>query len=103
MRIRPADTQKAAWFFLSLMTLSTVVVLFFIISYITAKGVRVITPEFLFGMPERMGKEGGILPTIIATLYTTLLAVIIATPLGVGTAVYLAEYTRESFITRVIR
>jgi phosphate transport system permease protein len=50
-----------------------------------------------------MGKAGGILPTVIATLYVTLLAVLIATPIGVGSAVYLTEYTRESFLTRVIR
>jgi phosphate transport system permease protein len=78
-------------------------VLFFIIGFISAKGVGVITPQFLLSMPERMGKAGGILPTVIATLYVTLLAVLIATPIGVGSAVYLTEYTRESFLTRVIR
>lgn len=103
MRIRPAATQRLVWAFLGLTTLITLAALFFIISYIASKGIRVITPEFLFGMPARMGKEGGILPTIVATIYITLLAVLIATPLGVGSAVYLTEYTRESFITRVIR
>jgi len=103
MLIRPTVWQRLVWVFLGLMTLATLVVLFFIIGYIASKGAHVVTPEFLFGMPERMGKEGGILPTIIATLYTTLLAVVIATPLGVGTAVYLTEYTRESLVTRVIR
>ena len=103
MLIRPAATQRLVWAFLALMTLITLAALFFIISYIAGKGAHVITPEFLFGMPSRMGKEGGILPTIVATIYITLLAVLIATPLGVGSAVYLTEYTRESFITRVIR
>jgi len=103
MLIRPSVWQRIAWAFLGLMTLATLVVLFFIISYIASKGIRVITPGFLFGMPERMGKEGGILPTIIATVYITAVAVLIATPLGVGSAVYLTEYTRESVITRIIR
>jgi phosphate transport system permease protein len=103
MLIRPSASQRIIWVLLGLTTLATLVVLFFVIGYIASKGARVITPEFLFGMPERMGKEGGILPTIIATLYTTLLAILIATPLGVGSAVYLTEYTRESIFTRVIR
>src|SRR5512137_417334 len=103
MIVKPFAWQRIVWVALAAMTLFTLVVLFFIIGYITAKGAHVITPEFLFGMPERMGKEGGILPTIIATLYITLLAVLIATPVGVGSAVYLTEYTRESFITRIIR
>lgn len=95
--------QRIAWAVLGLMTLSTLVVLFFIIGFIASKGWHVITPEFLFGLPERMGKEGGILPTIVATLYLTVLAAAIATPLGVGTAVFLTEYTRESALTRIIR
>jgi phosphate transport system permease protein len=101
--IRPLAWQRIVWILLAAMTLFTLVVLFFIIGFITSKGARVITPEFLFGMPERMGKEGGILPTIVATIYISLLAIAIATPIGVGSAVYLCEYTRESAITRVIR
>ncbi len=101
--ITPFVGQRIAWVALSLMTLATLVVLFFIIGFIFSRGWRVITPDFLLGMPERMGKEGGILPTIVATLYLTLVAVVIATPLGVGTAVFLTEYTRESAVTRVIR
>lgn len=95
--------QRLAWLVLAGMTLLTLTILFFIIGFIMSKGVHVITPEFLLGMPERMGKEGGILPAIIGTIYVALLAVLIATPLGVGSAVYLTEYTRESFVTRVIR
>jgi phosphate transport system permease protein len=85
------------------MTLATLAALFFIISFIAARGAPVIAPEFLLGLPARMGKEGGILPTVVATIVTTLLAVAIATPIGVGSAVYLTEYTRESFVTKVIR
>jgi len=103
MIIRPLVWQRAVLVFLAVMTLATLVVLFFIIAFIASKGAHVITPEFLFGLPERMGKEGGILPTIIATIYLAVLAVLIATPLGVGSAVYLTEYTRESIVTRVIR
>lgn len=100
---RPLITQRLIWFLLALLTLFTLVILFSIIGYITAKGARVITPEFLFSLPERMGKEGGILPTIIATLYLAIIAILVATPLGVGTAVYLTEYTRESLLTKIIR
>lgn len=50
-----------------------------------------------------MGREGGILSPIIGTLALTVLAVLVATPLGVGTAVFLREYTKESRISRIIR
>ena len=50
-----------------------------------------------------MGKGGGIFPTIVATIVLTAGAILIAAPLGVGTAIYLTEYTREGPVTRVIR
>jgi phosphate transport system permease protein len=50
-----------------------------------------------------MGKAGGVFPFIVATLYMTAVAVLVATPLGVGTAIYLNEYTRPSRATSVIR
>jgi phosphate transport system permease protein len=50
-----------------------------------------------------MGREGGIFSTIIGTLALTVVAIIFATPLGVGTAIFLREYTRESRISRLIR
>lgn len=103
MKTRPLLVQRLVWLVLALLTIFTLTILFFIIGYITAKGAPTLTPNFLFGMPERMGKEGGILPTIVATLALALLAIVIATPLGIGTAVYLTEYTRESTLTRVIR
>jgi len=50
-----------------------------------------------------MGREGGIFSTIIGTLALTALALLVATPLGVGTAVFLREYTKEGRISRMIR
>jgi len=50
-----------------------------------------------------MGREGGILPMIVGTLWVAALAVVIAAPAGVATAIYLTEYTREGRLTAVIR
>jgi phosphate transport system permease protein len=50
-----------------------------------------------------MGREGGIFSTIIGTLALTIVAILVATPLGVGTAIFLREYTRESRISHIIR
>ena len=50
-----------------------------------------------------MGRGGGIFSSIVATVYITLLAILLASPLGVGTAIYLTEYTREGWATRLIR
>ncbi len=67
MILKPLAWQRIVWALLAAMTLFTLVILFFIIGFVISKGAHVITPEFLFGMPERMGKAGGIPPTIIAS------------------------------------
>lgn len=103
MRSNQRTEEKIVKVFLWFMTGLTVAVLFFIIVYILKNGLSQINWEFLTRNPVDMGKEGGIFSTIFATVVLTFLAVIIATPLGVGTAIYLTEYTWENRITRVIR
>ncbi len=84
-------------------TLFTVAILAFIIVYILSRGLPVISWAFLTRIPEQMGRAGGILPSIVGTLVLTSLAVLIAAPVGVGTAIYLTEYTREGWLPKLVR
>lgn len=102
LRIGPRTNQKIAFSILLLMTLVTVIVLFFIIIYVFQKGFGQLTWEFLTSKTHDMGKEGGIFPSILGTFLVTILAIIIATPLGVGSAVYLVEYTRKGLLRRIV-
>ena len=83
--------------------LSVMAVLFIIIIHILLKGLPAINWGFLTETPKSMGREGGVASMIVGTLMVTAVAIIIAIPFGIGTAVYLAEYTRENTITRIIR
>lgn len=103
MRIPPKRIQWVAVLVMGLATLFTLAILAFIILFVLEKGLPVVSLKFLFTNPQDMGKSGGIFPTLVGTVLLTLVAVAIATPLGVGTAIYLTEYTRESRVTRVIR
>lgn len=87
----------------TLAALVTVVILALVVGYILVKGVPVITPAFLLESPEKMGREGGIFPSIVGTLALTAFSMLIAAPLGIGTAVFLAEYTREGRFSRIVR
>jgi phosphate transport system permease protein len=102
LRIGPRTTQIIAYTVLLLMTVITIIVLFFIIGYVFKNGLGQLSLEFLTDKTREMGKEGGIFPSIIGTLFVTVLAIIIATPLGVGSAVYLVEYTRGGLLRRII-
>jgi len=84
-------------------TLVTLAVLLFIIVFVLQKGLPVMSVKFLFTNPQEMGRAGGIFPTLVGSVLLPLLAILIAMPLGVGTAVYLTEYTRETRVTKVIR
>jgi phosphate transport system permease protein len=103
MRIPPKYAQMAAVALLGLATAVTLAVLLFIIVFVLNKGLPVLSFQFLFTNPQDMGRAGGIFPTLVGTVLLPLLAVAVALPLGVGTAVYLTEYTRETRATRVIR
>jgi phosphate transport system permease protein len=103
MRIPPKYTQTIAITVLGAATLLTLAVLVFIIAFVLEKGLPVVTWTFLSTEPQDMGRGGGIFPIIVGTLLLPLLALVIALPLGVGSAVYLCEYTRETRLTRIIR
>jgi phosphate transport system permease protein len=103
MRINPRYVQRGAVFVLGAATVLTLLILIFIIFFILEKGLPVLTLSFLTGNPEDLGRKGGIFPAIVGSIILPLLAILIATPLGIFTSVYLSEYTRESKLTRLIR
>jgi len=103
MRINPRTSEKIAKVVIWSAALSVLVVLFAIIIYILYQGLPRINWSFLTEIPRNMGRSGGIASAIVGTLMVTAVAIIIAVPFGIGTAFYLAEYTRESIVTRIIR
>ena len=103
MRISSGTSEKIAKTFIWSTALFVLIILVAIIMYVLLKGLPVITWEFLTDIPRSMGRSGGVASTIVGTLMVTAVAIIIAMPFGIGTAFYLAEYTRENLVTRIIR
>jgi len=99
----PRIAQKIAKIIIWAAAVFVLAVLAFVIVYILAKGLPVISLEFLTEIPRNMGKEGGISSAIVGTLFLTAVAIAIAMPFGIGTAFYLAEYTKENIVTKIIR
>lgn len=103
MKMNANTSQKIAKFTIWAAALFVIAILFSIIAYILVKGIPMLSWEFLTDIPRDMGRSGGISSSIVGTLVVTAVAVIVATPFGIGTAIYLTEYTREGRITRIIR
>lgn len=84
--------------------LAVVVIILAVILYdIFSKGYSVINWKFLTEAPKNGMTEGGIFPAIVGTLLVTIITGILAVPLGMGCAIYLNEYARDTKLTRIIR
>jgi phosphate transport system permease protein len=96
-------TQKIAKVLVWVGALSTIAVMVLILFKVLSEGLPSLGLRFFLASPKEMGREGGILPMIVGTAALTTVALIVATPLGIGTAIFLREYTREGRISRMIR
>jgi phosphate transport system permease protein len=98
-----ALAQNIGFILLGLVTFVVVAPILALVCVIVARGASAIDWTFLSTMPHGGMKEGGILPAIVGTLLLTLGTALVAVPIGVGGAVYLSEYARDTALTRAIR
>lgn len=74
-----------------------------LIGYILKKGLPYVSWEFLTIEPDILMDTYGIKPMIINTIYTVVLTLLFCIPLGIGSAIYLAEYAKQRKIVSAIR
>lgn len=74
----------------------------FLVGYILVTGFPHITWELLSTKPSYLSEEIGILPDILNTLYIIIATLIFVIPLGVGAAIYLAEYAKNKKVVSAI-
>lgn len=75
-----------------------------IVSDILWHGMGYLSWEFLFREPEDAGREGGIASILVSTVLVIGVCMAVCLPVGVGTAVLLAEFTpSDSWFSRLVR
>ncbi|MDR1317068.1 MAG: phosphate ABC transporter permease PstA [Spirochaetales bacterium] len=104
MKRRIAVTKRACMdrLLYGLMALSlggVIAVLVYILVYIFRQASGFLSLSFIF----RSAAEGGVLPMVITTVYVVLVSVAISLPVGIGSAVFLAEYSDNSRLVRLLR
>jgi len=97
------QTQKLARILITFGAAIAVIPIVVVIAFLFINGLRAISWEFLTQPPSNGMTEGGIMPAILGTILLTLGTAIAAIPLGVGAAIYLAEYAKDTRLTRWIR
>lgn len=97
------QSQKLAIWVIRIVAVLVILPILLVIVFMVANGLRGISWEFLSQTPRNGMTEGGIFPAILGTVLLTLGTAVAAIPLGIGAAIYLAEYAGDNRLTRAIR
>lgn len=79
-----------------------VILLLGIIGYVFLKGFRVVSPAFLTSVTSSLKGTVGIAGNLLNTLYIIVITLLVATPIGVGGAIYLNEYAKPGKLVNLI-
>lgn len=80
----------------------TIALVFFLILYIFVRSVPYFSWQLLSTSPSYLDETIGVLPDILNTIYIIFAALLLVLPMGVGTAVYLNEYSNRPNVEKVI-
>ena len=95
-------TENIARGIFFVMTLLMILPLILIVVYLFVKAAPILSPEFFFTNPAKGMRAGGIWAPLLGTIYIVIISLLVSAPIGVLAAVYLNEYARESWFTRII-
>jgi phosphate transport system permease protein len=84
------------------MTLLMVLPLLLIVSYLVNQAWPILSIDFLLTNPRHGMRSGGIWSPLLGTIYLVVISLLIATPIGVLAAIFLNEYARDNWFTRVV-
>lgn len=97
---KPYDVILSALIYLS--AAFAVILLIGILLYVFFKGIGVIGWKFLTTQPSAIAGTFGIAGNIVNTLYVVIITILIATPVGIGSAIYLNEYAKPGRLVSLI-
>ena len=100
--LRNERAERVAQSIFLAMSMVMILPLLLIVGYLFHSAWPMLSLEFLYRVPIRGMREGGIWPALLGTVYLVMISLAVATPIGVLAAVYLNEYARDSWFTRVV-
>ena len=89
-------------FFIYLSAAVSVLLLIGIIVYVFMKGFSVINWDFLTQVKSTLKNTEGIAGNILNTIYIVVITLLIASPIGIGSAIYLNEYAKQGTFVRLV-
>ena len=95
--------EKIAFVILGIAALLVVAPIILTILYIIINGISAVNWQFISQSPRDGMRQGGILPAIIGTIVLILGSMLFSLPLGILSAIYLVEYAKDNFFTRLMK
>ncbi len=99
---RKLQQEQFARAALGLVVLAILTALALILGYLVSKGALLISWEFLTTNPVSGMRKGGIWSALLGTLWLVGVSLAIAAPVGVFAAIYINEYARDNWFTRIV-
>ena len=94
--------EKWVRYLMFVVTLLMALPVILLISYLVHKALPVLSLEFITDIPRNQMSAGGIWPAVLGTIYLVALSLLVAAPVGVMAGVYLNEYAKDNWFTRLI-
>lgn len=94
--------DRAASVILLSTTAALILPLLAILTYLVVRAWPVLSWSFLVENPREHMTAGGIWAPLVGTVYVVVLSLAIAAPVGVLAGIYLSEYAREGWLTRLV-
>jgi phosphate transport system permease protein len=99
---RKLRVQRAMKWVFGIMAAAMIIPLAFVVIYLIDLAWPSLSWGFLVEFPRNNLKDGGIFPAIYGTFWMVVISLAVSTPIGVLAAVYLNEYARDNWFTRVV-
>ena len=97
-------SSRILTFIAGMFSIVAVLPLILVLGYVIVKGGSKISLVLFTELPPPPGLDGGgIANAIVGTLVVTVIAALIAIPVGVGGGIFLAEYSRSGWFAQFIR
>ena len=97
------QSQRLATGLITAVAILVILPIFLVILFVILNGLGTMSWEFITQPPRNGMRDGGVFPAILGTIFLTLGTAVAAIPLGIGAAIYLAEYAGDNRFTRMIR
>ncbi len=101
--VRKLRTQKIVGVLFGFMAAAIVVPLVALITCLLVRAWPSLSWKFITDIPSNGMRSGGIWPALVGTMYTVTFSLLASVPVGVLAGIYLNEYARDNWFTRIVQ